>query len=1193
MAFTPEQQSAINERQKTLLVSAGAGAGKTTTLTNRIISSLLDKEHPADITRMLIITYTKASAADLRAHVREALRKACEADPQNTRLAEQLSALPSAQISTVDSFFYKIVKEHSAEAGVSPYVRIADEAEKTILMGDLMERLVTSLYRGERPEICTAEEFCTLAEILTDPKQEATLGDILLELYQICANYPERTGYLTALANQTVKEAKLPVEQTAFGKYIFRETVAMCESAIRYLEAAAFRAKEENPDNISAIDKVMDSDTAILKNMIDSTRVSFSQTREAFLAFKAAVFRPKVSGGDALEGFKKARDNYKDEVQQYRKKFYDFPLSDWQSAMEDTGNYTLLACRIIDGFTEAYENEKNRRRICDFSDLEHKLCKLLYDGDQPSAIALSIAKEFDYIYVDEYQDINRMQHQIISAISRPDNRFMVGDIKQSIYSFRRAEPSLFASMKKTFPLLDRAEGSDNASIYLSQNFRSTEKTIAGINQVFDFLFGYAGESIGYEEKDRLICGNGLPGDAEMRTVLCYRKMRDHGETPYQNRENTDLDTSDDSIEEGEEENEEATFVAKEIKRLLAMTKEDGTPRYFPGDIAILLRSAKKKGNAYAKALLEAGIGVELSDTKDFFLVPEVLLCLCLLNATDNPLRDIYLAGLMQSPLYGFTQDDLTHIRLETDKEVPLYHSVLTYSAAHPENGKCQRLLSDLKRYRTLSECIPTDRLLRRMYDETGLLSLSGKDGGGRENLLLLYHYARTFEGSEFKGLHAFIDYLNQIIQTGNTLKTPASATPDPNKVKIMTIHSSKGLEFPVAFLSGAGSSFNEQDLKKRMLFHPAFGLAFTLRDKTGYVALGTPLKEVTKDAMRQSAREEEMRVLYVALTRAKERLYITARAPRDNALGSFWGKVSAAKDALSCHSILEANNHFQMVAFALRRDQVEIVMPDQNAKNSEVVQGVEAAKPDPALYEELERRFGFVYPYEYLRHIPGKIAVSRLTPTVLDGTEDELPLLARAHEGQILPAFYQPKEGYSAAERGTATHLFMQFCDFAHLSQKGAKAELERLLALHFIDEKTANLVRTEEIERFRKSPFFQTLLEAKDIKREFRFHVRLPASEYTADETLKFQLTGEYLLVQGVIDCMLFDENGSITLLDYKTDRLSREELSNPTLAHEKLFSRHAEQLKYYALAIAEIYGRAPARIGLYSLHAGQVYWM
>ena len=1204
MPFTPEQQSAIDQRDKTLLVSAAAGAGKTTTLTARIITSLLDEKHPADISRMLVITYTKASAADLRAHVRDALREACEEHPENSRLAEQLSALPSAQISTVDSFFYRLLKEHAAEAGVSPSVRIADEAEKTILMREVMSRLVNRLYEGEAEEICSSEDFCALAELLTEPKEEAGVADVLLELYRVAANYPERTGYLSAKAERVLLDSEGRVEDSLFGQFIFAQTREMCASAMAYLQKAADRACAEEPENEPSISKVLKSDLALLQNMADSTRVSFAQTREAFTSFKAAVFRPKVSGADLelLEEFKAAREVYKKTVGQYAGRYYSFAPAAWKQALAETGKNALLVCKIIDGFTALYENEKNRRRICDFSDLEHKLCKILYENGEPSAIAKSVAADFDYIYVDEYQDINRMQHEIISAISRPDNRFMVGDIKQSIYSFRRAEPTLFAQMKKDFPLLSEAGDSPFASVYLSKNFRSTKKTIEGVNGVFDFLFTHAGESIGYEDGDKLICGNGIEGVASPEVVLCYRE-EENDPAPEEEDPSSLLaeDEEDDSFE-GEDEydspeedrrvHEEARYVAKEIKRLLSLEDEKGEPIYEPANIAILLRSVRKKSNVYAKALMELGVGVELSDAKEFFLVPEVLLCLCLLNAVDNPLRDIYLAGLMQSPLYGFSQDDLTRIRMETGVEMPLYRSLLQYAEAHPENTACERLLSDLSRYRTLAECVPVDRLLRRMYDETGLLSLSKNTGGGRENLLMLYHYARTFEGSDFKGLHAFIDYLNQIIQSGNQMRTPARASVDPKKVRIMTVHSSKGLEFPVTFVCGTASGFNETDLRKKVLFHPDFGLTFTLRDETGMVALDTPMREAAKEAIRRSNREEEMRVLYVALTRAVERLYITALAPKKNNTESLLKKVRCIKDAPTGWSILQAKSHFLMVAAAVPAHQLKRVWPDLPQATQGNTTPPDPVYPDPALYEELERRFGFTYPYAYLHRIPGKIAVSRLTPTVLDGTEDELPLLATAHEGQILPAFYQPKEGHSPAERGTATHLFMQFCDFENLHRKGAKAELDRLVEKHFIDAETADLVRIEELERFRKSPFFDTLLSIQDIKREFRFHVRLPAAEYTADETLKFQLTGEYILVQGVIDCILFDEKGEMTLIDYKTDRLTRDELATPALAHEKLFSRHAEQLKYYSLAISEIFGKAPAKIGLYSLHAGQVYW-
>ena len=1187
--FTPAQQSAIDERQKTLLVSAAAGAGKTTTLTRRVIVSLLDEKNPADISRMLIITFTKASAADLREKVLEALEEAAEEHPEDKRLAEQITALPSAQISTVDSFFYRILREHAAEAGVSPDVRICDEAEKALLMRETMERLLQKLYENEMPEVADSATFCKLAEMLSEVKEERTvLVDVFLHLYEICENYPEGPLYPLRLAESQIEMKDLPPEQTPWGQYILGQVAGFAKTAQGYITAAFERAAEEEEKNVPGCQKAYESDMAYFEGLLLATQKGYAATKEWLTGATVARLAVKVNTLPDFLAYKDTREAYKAVIKTYKEKFFSFTLEEWSEALAEMGHYSQIACKIVEAFAQAYDKEKQYRHICDFGDLEHKLVRLLYTDGKPNAIAASIASEFDYIYVDEYQDINRLQHTIIEAISRPNNRFMVGDIKQSIYSFRRAEPSLFAQMRKTFPPLAEAGDSPCASIHLSENFRSVETVISGINLVFDFLFGHGGESIGYVHEDRLKWGCGKPGEEKPKVVLCQRV-----DNPAE--DNTTTETDEEETEDQLESNaptEEAVYVAKEIRRLLSL-KEDGKPKYRPGDITILLRSVKNKGGDFARALRDEGLEVELGDTRDFFLVPEVLLCLCLLGSVDNPLRDIYLAGLMQSPLFYFTQDDLTRIRETTSKETPLWLSVCEYSEAHPTDEKLKAFISVVKKYRLLAESIPVDRLLRRMYEETGLLSLASAKGGGRENLLLLYQYARGFEASEFKGLHAFIEYLNQLIATNNTIKTPPRQDPDPQKIRLMTIHASKGLQFPVTFVCGCGKAPNEMDLRSRLLFHSSLGLSMTQRDKSGFATVMTPIHEAVKDAIKKDSIEEEMRILYVAMTRAKERLYLVASPTKGAKVDSWFARARRLADAPTEWGILHARNYFTMICAAVGEENVEVIAPDEaSAKPTKATETTTPAV-DIALLEEIDRRFDTTYEYAYLHHIPGKLAVSRLSPVVLDQSENDMTVLARGHEGDIFPAFHQPDQSHLATDRGTATHLFMQFCDFSLLKKNGAKAELERLVNAHYIDQKTADLVRLEELERFRKSPLLAMLEDAHEVKREFRFHVRLPASDFTSDKELKVKLAGETVLVQGVIDCLVIAGDGTLTLIDYKTDRLTKEERASHDLAKAKLFARHGEQLRYYALAVASMFGQPPTRVGIYALHSGESYFV
>ena len=1192
---TPAQQAAIDQRSKTLLVSAAAGAGKTTTLTQRIIASLLDEAHPADLSRMLVITFTRASAADLKDHIAQALTEAAAQRPWDRRLAEQTVALSSAAICTVDSFFFRLLREHAAEAGVSPDVRVADTAEQSLLLGDLCERLMVECYDGKAPQICSADEFCELAECLTSARYEqAGLGKILLDFLDACRSFPNGAKDAARPVEKMKEEADLPVAETVFGRYLTARVKDAADHALSLLSVSAAQAMDESEKNRAGVQRAWDSDRALLENLQNACRRGYTAMREALEAFLggAASLRAKEAGLPDLEQYREDRAAERTRFKARLRPLFAFSEADWPQALRRTADLCLLICRFTCELEARYEAEKQRRRICDYTDLERKLYHLLYTDGRPNSTAASVADGFDYVYVDEYQDIDRMQHAIIEAVSRRDNRFMVGDVKQSIYSFRRADPEVFSEMRRAFPPLDEAEGSEVASLHLSENFRSVGAVIDFIDEIFDLLFGVGGKSIGYEQKDRLICGRGVQGEDIPHPVLVELPVPETTAGEDGNEGGEPARTADgDPVPDPRAVQAEANYVAREIARLLSLVDEQGQPKYKPADIAVLLRSVKRKADPYVTALRAQGLAVEISDEKDFFLVPEVLLALCLLNAVDNPRRDIYLAGAMQSPLYGFDQSDLTRIRMADDPEHTLWESVQLYAQNHPQDEKTARLLSDLAHWRTLSEGIPTDRLIRRMYDETGLLSTAGKGGSGRENLLLLYQYARQFEGASFKGLHAFIDYINQVIKTNNTLEKPKNPSADPQKIQLMTIHASKGLEYKVCFVCGTLSPFRHPS--EPLCFDPRMGMALPLCGNGGLARVVTPLWQILRDARRRAENEEEMRVFYVALTRAKERLYVTAALRADRA-----GRVLAAADRLRraphADALFDVENSFTLMAAALSPGRIEEVAATAGGEAAPTAAETDVPAPDPALYEELDRRFSFSYPYEDLRHIPGKLSVSRLSPAVLDGTAEEVPLVCLTQDPDrppLRPAFCREADKATPADRGTATHLFLQFCDFARLRAEGVAAELQRLTDRHFLSKEDAALVRTNELERFRASSLLQEVLSASQVWREFRFHVRLPAADFTQDPPLKERLKGEWVLVQGVIDCLFRDGAGQLCLLDYKTDRLSPAERADLSLAAKTLISRHALQLGYYAQAVARIFGRFPDRVGIYSLPAGRLF--
>ncbi|MBP5210204.1 MAG: UvrD-helicase domain-containing protein, partial [Clostridia bacterium] len=1200
MAYTPtpDQRRAIDCRDKTLLVSAAAGAGKTSTLTARVIESLLDREHPADLSRMLIVTFTKASAADLREHVRRALEAEAERDPQNRRAAEQLALLPTAQISTVDSFFYKILRQNAEVAGFPVETRVADTAEAALLRRDVATGMIESAYEDGLPGVCTGREFCRLADSLTDVKDEREgLTKALLAFSAACDAYPEAEDYPGALAARMKAEADLPPEQSLWGRAAMdraRDFFIYAAQASKECHAAAV---EEEAANKNVLDRVLESDLDEYEHLRAlAERGTYAALAEALATPTArAKLTAKVKGLPHLETFRRLRGAVgegKKEIAQ----LFCVSGEEWSETMRRVAEAAGLLCRVSAEFRRRCTQEKRRRGVCEFSDLERTLYRYLIGPDgRPTEAARSVRDSFDYVYVDEYQDIDRLQHAILEACSRPDNRFMVGDVKQSIYSFRRAEPAIFAGMSRAFPSLGESDEAQAVMLHLSQNFRSDGTVIDFVNRVFDRAFLAVGQSIDFRPKeDRLVCGKGVSGDQNPRLIMVEKGPADPAE-----EEQPDEEEQESGAETEEEDDPRATLsearaIAAEIRRLLALTGPDGKPRYRPGDCAVLLRVLKNKERVYVRALREAGLDVEISGEKGFLLEPEILLCLCLVNAVDNPRRDVYLAGLMRSPLYGFSQDDLTRIRLSADTDLTLWES-LGVCAADAPDPRVDRLKDDLARFRAMAESLSVDRFLRRVYDETGLLALAGAGGGaGRSHLMRLCHYARAFDQNENKGLHAFIGYVNRLIDDEDAFAPPAASLPDPNKVQIMTIHKSKGLEFPVVFAAGCGAP-NVKKSDGPFLLDPTLGVVVALRDVTGRSVVKGPLWNLAAAARRDADAEEALRVFYVALTRAKERLYVVASPYGKKQTDTYRKEAALLRLAPLTYAYLRGPCSFAVAASSVDETAVEYWDAPVAARDGA---GETCAAPaeDPALLSEMERRFSFVYPHSHLHRLPGTIAVSRLYPTVLDGSEeDAAPLPAAFDEDArpILPAFWRGESESDAADRGVATHLFLQFCDLDRLLADGVEAESRRLVERQFLTPAQAALVRPEEIETFRRSPWPAEMLGAARLLREFRFHVRLPAAGFTDDPALREALSDERILVQGVVDCLWEDAAGELTLIDYKTDRLTAAELRDPARAARTLLTRHGLQLRYYTEAMTLIFGKTPARIGVYSLHAGRAFWL
>lgn len=1197
--WTKKQRLAIDTHGKNLLVSAAAGSGKTATLTERILRRLTDPESDASIDRMLIVTFTRMSAADLKRKISEAISERIAEDPSDRRLSHQLVLLENAHVSTIDSFYMEIVRSGFSRLGIPSDFRIADEGEGALLSRGVMENIIERHYDAHTTEDA---EFLTFIENFTTAKQSDTLADVFLTLRTRLCSRAEGKEAVLALSEEMKEAAERDFFESRQGGIIRS-----------YMQSAAegyYKAISHACDVISADGEASGPylpsfahDKAFLGELTEMLRdASYSQVKEKLLSYNKINLSAlkKSAQTDEILQCKAIRAEAIKFIDSAAEKYFRSEPDEIADMQRKTSDVLAFLYGIFTEFEEEALAEKIRRRAFGFDDIRRFALRLLSDENgEPSDIALSYRDKFDEIYVDEYQDVDAVQDKIFSLISRPANRFMVGDIKQSIYSFRGADPTLFADYKRSFPPIESGENDRNALIFMSNNFRCDKSIIDFTNEIFTFLFGNCGKSIDYSTEDNLI----------------FSKPTPEGEAPTPTRVALTLITGDKSADEGDDEelepepekspesslSPEAVWIANEIKRLVKNEKKaDGSPIEL-GDIAIIMRSTGSSSEL-VRALDSAGIPCTDNSKQDLFETPDVLLMLSLLGVIDNPHKDIPLAATLYSPLFSYTMDELILIRRSADDSHSLFEALREYentdSPRRETISKNKYFLEKLALYRDKALYLPIDKLLGFILSD---LSVYALERDGTQNVTRLYEMARRFESGSFKGLNNFLAYVNELIENK---KIPSLTGEDgrAGSVRLITAHKSKGLEFPVCFICGTQKKFNTDDIKLNLLYHPDAGIALRLAAESGMARINTPMREAVALCVLSSMAEEEMRVLYVALTRARERLYITAASKSKYA--KLREKAALLSSFPSEFRIRQCNSYLSMILAALYPGEgnesyaLNVIEADDESCTrldaSPLSRGESTGASDEITdgqVKKIKERINFVYPYEHLNKIPSKLSVSTLSPTVIDDIYDSAAVLEEPSDFKIaeIEDYFNQRSRPSGAERGTATHLFLQFCDFERTQSYGVEAELERLTEKKFISKETSALINVNQLKSFFSSELYHSIRSARRIWREQRFNILLPASDFTSEPALSEKLDEEKILVQGVIDLVFEDSEGKIILCDYKTDYLTPEELKDDTLAASKLSARHSRQLSYYAMACAELFGRAPDKILIYSLPLGK----
>lgn len=1166
------QKTAIDTRDRTLLVSAAAGSGKTATLTERIIVSMLDKSNPCGIDEMLIVTFTRAAVGELRERIAKALRGAMKENPDDPFLERQLYLLPSAKISTIDSFCASILRANADKVGVNPDFRIADTAEAEMLAESILDGLISAIYEGDEGSVSSADELERLSECMTDTRSSGELAAIILSLYASTLSSLDGVSSIASLVSEYDPNTFSTVEETKLGAYAIQMLLSAVDHYLSSLKKLQGELSVRNEAKLNKMLSVIDSDIAFLSRV--KGEKTYTGIREALLSYEFPKTPPVRD--DTLPPVTELRRTMKEDISGRLDEVFAFSSEDWRCAYSDLYSVLSTLVNILERFDYLFREEKIRRGMLEYSDIERLTYECLWQDGKLTDVALSEKRLYKAVYIDEYQDVNSLQNKIFEAVSTDRNRFMVGDIKQSIYGFRSANTDIFAGMKKAFPQISEAKDSPSASIFMSNNFRCDKGVVDFVNNVFDTIFYRLRDSIGYLDADRLE----------------YSKIHEGGEPEYRYPEICIASTD---IFDGElsERETSALTVANKIRELLADARLDNGDPVRPGDIAIIMRNAKGREGTYKEALESLGIPSLVADDTSFFLNSEVLLTLCLLNSIDNPRRDVYLTGLLMSPIYSFTPSELTVIRAEGGESV--YDSLKLFTENH-SFPKGRKFLEELERYRTLSEGMHTDELLSLIFSETGLLAIASENGS-RDNLMLLYENARKFESGSYRGLYNFITFINGIIDRKNAFDKREAPDSD-DAVKIITAHSSKGLEYPIVFFVGAEESFNRsRGAAPRFVYKEGFGIGLFARTPSGLGLVENPTKAIINEYVKRRSFEEEARVLYVALTRARERLYVIASTKKSKS--EYLEKIAVKREFLSDYSVYSLSSFSEIILASgpfktSRADEfcdefVEInhTRPVLSQKTEETGEDFDSTLSSDTLTE----RFKYQYPDEGRTRIPEKVSVSKLYPRMLDdddGTLDLGDILDIDGDAPVsVPAFISGNNGDSKA-RGIATHMLFQFCDFEGLGKHGAREELRLIREKKFISERDAGLVRIKEVEAFISSALFADILEARKIWRELRFNVKLPCEMFSSEIDVKESLFGEEILVQGVIDCLYLDNDGEYHLVDYKTDRLTREELSDKRLAEERLRNSHSRQLGYYAEAVKLMFGKYPKTVEVYSLHLG-----
>ena len=1195
MAFqlTEQQAAVVHNRGGALLVSAAAGSGKTRVLVERLLGRVEDEG--VDIDRFLVITYTKAAAAELRSRIVEELSQRLSRNPADRHLRRQQTLVYKAQISTVHAFCAQLLRECGHMLDVNPDFRLCDEGEAGVLMLRALDEVMDRRYEDITPD----SDFARLVDTMSAGRDDSRLVQIVLDIRGRVQSHPDPAAWLDQQEAAFSLEGVTDAGDTPWGRLLLEDAAAQARYWLGRM-AAALEDCACDPNLDANYAPTISATMAGLQAFLDGTAQGWDAAAAALpIPFPPAGRKKMTECPEAAERVKSVRNRCKKRLEKLADGFSDDSaglLSDMAAVYPAVRGLFALA----KDFEKAYAAEKERRGVLDFSDLEHMAVRLLVGEDgSPTPLAKQWSARYDEIMVDEYQDTNEVQNAIFSALSRDGtNLFLVGDVKQSIYRFRLADPTIFLGKYRAWPDYTGAAEGEPRRLILSKNFRSRPEVLEGANFLFRNLMSTAFGEMDYTDDEALYPGAAYRPDGRYTVELDA------------------LDASAEDTDDGEKPPRdlmEARFAAKRIRELLdggfpVSDGEGGERPVRASDIVILLRSPGTVLHHYARALGERNIPWEADGGGDFFGSTEISVALSLLQIVDNPRQDVPLISVLRSPVYGFTADRLAVLR-SASPDTDFYAALV--KGAEEGGADCAAFLAELADLRFRSGDRNSHQLLWQIYDRTNLLGIFGvmDEGEKRQgNLLALCELARQFEAAGHKGLFGFLTYLTRLRDNGGKLAAPQAAR-EGGGVRILSIHKSKGLEFPIVLLSGLTRRLNRDDMQRPILFHPRLGVGPKRLDTERMIEYPTLARRAVARQLEYEMMAEELRLLYVAMTRAKEKLILSCaltRGAADLRKLAEDAEYPADPQVLSgCQSV----GQWVLLPVLTRPDAVAIrraadyplpiaaadLGPDWDIRwvdGGGLLQPPErkaAALPEHGEEKpegDLTSVLTWRYPHAGDVEIPSKLTATQLKGRELDreaaqeaGAEFPLPQgepeepAAPAGKRAALrrPRFAEEEFGLTPAQKGTALHLVMQYIDFERAgTEEQVKAEIARLVAGAYITPEQGEAVDPAKIAAFFRSPLGRELMDSVSLRREFKFSILVPAADYCPGAG-----AGEQVLLQGVVDCC-FETLEGITVVDFKTDRVSRRTVGERAEAYRP-------QLEAYSRALEEMTGRPVVRRALW----------